>query len=298
MEILKKVSSWYSGQPTQTESENKEEEDDICLSCSNPCDTHPSYPIYLAKKINQTNPLEGTVKPYSKHIVLCEGPGVESQWPKKIEKWDGSFAQAISQQIKELEELIPFKIMLTSSDEPTLGSTPSEELSSKKLQKDEDDESSSVPNLQDSCDILLFPDMLRFIKVKKDQIPALLKEIIDGKNSSGIISEPLKEKNVLLICAHKKRDKRCAISGPLLCQEFQKVLQEKGILEQTKILKTSHIGGHKYAGNVIIYPDGNWYGRLIPCHCQIIVEKHLGEGKILKKLWRGSITKDEKKTSW
>lgn len=24
----------------------------------------------------------------------------------------------------------------------------------------------------------------------------------------------------------------------------------------------SHIGGHKYAGNIIVYPEGDWYGNL------------------------------------
>jgi len=36
----------------------------------------------------------------------------------------------------------------------------------------------------------------------------------------------------------------------------------------------SHIGGHKYAGNVIVYPSGTWYGRVTPCHVPHLLLAH------------------------
>jgi hypothetical protein len=292
MELLKKVSSWYSG--SETPAQGQTPEDDLCITCSDPCDNHACYPSYLANKINQTNLLEGTVKPYSKHIVICEGPGTEREWPSKIEKQDGSFAQKIAMEVKKFSEKLPFKILLTTSDEPSYGAK------EKRSKSEMEAESSDNVTILDSYDIMLFPHMLRFIGVKKEQIPQFVKECLVDSNTTieGIISEPIQEKNILLICAHKKRDKRCAVAGPLLKEEFLHVLDEKNLLQTTKVLMTSHFGGHKYAGNVIIYPDGNWYGRVIPCHCNVIVEKHLIEGKVIKKLWRGMVSKEANKTSW
>ena len=49
--------------------------------------------------------------------------------------------------------------------------------------------------------------------------------------------------------------------------------------------------GHQFAGNVIVYRDGHgiWYGRVTPCHIQMIIDKTVIEGKIIKELHRGSM---------
>lgn len=58
---------------------------------------------------------------------------------------------------------------------------------------------------------------------------------------------------------------------------------------QVAVLGCSHVGGHKFAGNVIVYgpQGGHWYGRVKPCHAEQIVETHILGGKVLKELWRG-----------
>lgn len=58
------------------------------------------------------------------------------------------------------------------------------------------------------------------------------------------------------------------------------------------ILKISHIGGHKFAGNVIIYtPQGTgvWYGRVSPHEVPAVVKHTILEGKILPLLLRGGV---------
>jgi (2Fe-2S) ferredoxin len=47
------------------------------------------------------------------------------------------------------------------------------------------------------------------------------------------------------------------------------------------------VGGHKYAGNVIVYPEGVWYGYVRPDDAVRLVEEHLVEGRILEDLHRG-----------
>jgi len=56
------------------------------------------------------------------------------------------------------------------------------------------------------------------------------------------------------------------------------------------LFKISHIGGHRYAGNCIIYfPSGSsvWYGRVTPKDVAAIVQQTVMEGKVIPELLRG-----------
>jgi (2Fe-2S) ferredoxin len=126
---------------------------------------------------------------------------------------------------------------------------------------------------------------------------------------------------------------RCGIAGPILRNEFEKKLPQKGVQvlrgpidvsdpnnegsldtaesnatskERTaRVGLISHIGGHKFAGNVIIYiPPGTkttdggnhalagcgiWYGRVEPRHVEGIVQATILEGKVIEDHFRGGI---------
>jgi (2Fe-2S) ferredoxin len=103
--------------------------------------------------------------------------------------------------------------------------------------------------------------------------------------------------SMILICSHRRRDKRCGVTAPILAREFDHVLRENDIDEQgdrgTAVMMVSHVGGHKFAGNLICYTHqgtrGTWYGRVKPCHCKQIVEETILQGKIVKELYRGAM---------
>src|SRR4051812_47652341 len=59
---------------------------DLCIDCSDPCSTHQVY-SYL--RINHTLPLQRTVKPYYKHVLISTG---KSDWQSHIEDENGSLA--------------------------------------------------------------------------------------------------------------------------------------------------------------------------------------------------------------
>ena len=110
----------------------------------------------------------------------------------------------------------------------------------------------------------------------------------------------------ILVCGHGKRDERCGVMGPLLLNEFRKHTAGGSLYETASI---SHIGGHVWAGNVIIYfpheyrypghdvsdsnglhplrQTGIWYGRVQPKHVQGIVEQTLEKGIVIDELLRG-----------
>ncbi|KAF8427397.1 sucrase/ferredoxin-like family protein Fmi1 [Tirmania nivea] len=115
----------------------------------------------------------------------------------------------------------------------------------------------------------------------------------------------------ILICTHNSRDTRCGIIGPMLNQLFTDYLSSKGLLHpedpnisvrgKVRVGNISHIGGHKYAGNVIVYlpPDkdnwnqggkGIWYGRVgRQADVERIVDETVLGGKIIQELLRGGV---------
>ena len=114
---------------------------------------------------------------------------------------------------------------------------------------------------------------------------------------------------VIMICSHRKRDKRCGVTAAILQKEFKRILRAKDIYGDcegdVEIWLISHIGGHKFAGNVIVHKQEGmavWYGRVDPCHCEAIVESTIERGEVLKELYRGSMVDSfdlsRKKIAW
>jgi hypothetical protein len=71
-----------------------------------------------------------------------------------------------------------------------------------------------------------------------------------------------------------------------------------------RVGQISHIGGHKFAGNIIIYiphtpqwkshplsGKGIWYGRVEPWHVEGIIEQTIRRGVIIKELFRGGVSR-------
>lgn len=60
----------------------------------------------------------------------------------------------------------------------------------------------------------------------------------------------------IFICAHHSRDERCGYCGAVLVDLFRSALVERLGEEQARrvsVYPCSHVGGHVYAGNVIVY---------------------------------------------
>lgn len=126
---------------------------------------------------------------------------------------------------------------------------------------------------------------------------------------------------LILICGHNARDERCGKLGPVLQAEFEEKLERQNVplvrgapphdanepdysIEEyqpaARVAQISHIGGHKWAGNVIVYIPpvfknnplagcGIWYGRVEPQHVEGIVGKTVIDGKVIKSHFRGGI---------
>jgi hypothetical protein len=58
-----------------------------------------------------------------------------------------------------------------------------------------------------------------------------------------------------LVCTNGARDPCCAIRGPAVAQALQRELPGQ-------VYECSHLGGHRFAANVLVLPDGLCFGRL------------------------------------
>lgn len=79
-----------------------------------------------------------------------------------------------------------------------------------------------------------------------------------------LTTRPCPHKALILLCSQKTRDARCGQSAPLLRKEFQRHLQPLGLYRDLDderpggvgIYFISHVGGHKYSANVMVYRKG------------------------------------------
>eukprot|EP00759_Apiculatamorpha_spiralis_P014561 PhF_6_TR21166/c0_g1_i2/m.30493 len=97
-----------------------------------------------------------------------------------------------------------------------------------------------------------------------------------------------KQGNVyIFVCAHTQRDSRCAYCGPILIQQIQQQVVERSSElkgKSVQVFAINHIGGHKYAGNVIVYEEngqGYWYGYVCPSDVTAIVDAVCSEGSVV-----------------
>jgi len=202
-----------------------------------------------------TQPLAGSVKPYTRHLLVCTG---RRMWPEKIEEDDG-FLGALARAVAAQEKATPAGLKITACDEPSA---------------------------EGGFDVILFPDAVRYSGLGEDDIPALLSEL-RGEPEQAPLTRTSVDGKYLLVCVHARRDPRCGYCGPILADLFAREAAALGLA--LTVRRTSHLGGHEYAGNVIVYPEGVWYGYVTPAAVPRILQEHVVEGKIVQEHWRGSM---------
>lgn len=94
----------------------------------------------------------------------------------------------------------------------------------------------------------------------------------------------------VLVCSHASRDKRCGYCGPIIANEILNYIDShvSELKHRYVVTRVSHVGGHKYAANVIVYPHGDWYGYICPEDVPLLV-KCMDYGLVLKDKWRGTV---------
>lgn len=287
-----------------------------CTSCIQPCSYHAQLPASLASKIDQESPLIGSVKPYQFHILLCSVRQDFTKWPSHLDEESDHIVHFVTAKLEKIGLEKKWKdhcsrIMVTLVTRKYNWEDGVDETEDYVRYDD-----TTPPQQEDAADetyeIILLPTGHCFPKMTRQNVSDLLEhlstlqlpDLLNKRDTLPPFPSPSQNlsQTLVLVCAHKLRDKRCGVAGPLIVNEFHTYLANHHHDAPILVYGVSHTGGHKFAGNVIIYcktEDNdnkntqlflpNWFGRVIPCHVEKLVEETCLKGLILKDIWRGGM---------
>ncbi|GAB4848077.1 hypothetical protein Ancab_002739 [Ancistrocladus abbreviatus] len=220
--------------------------------------------MYSSSLANTVDP------PCDRHIFLCYKD--YDSWPSRVEASETDLLPKLfSSALKARKSDIKVKTRLT-----ICGGSDGSELS--------------------DGDVLIFPEMIKYRGLKDSDVEAFVDDVIvKGTPWTSGLQEALTGAFVF-VCAHASRDKRCGVCGPVLIEKFKEEIKLRGLESQVFVNSCSHIGGHKYAGNLIVFGTnfegkvvGDWYGYVTPNDVPDLIDLHIGKGEIIERLWRGQM---------
>lgn len=88
------------------------------------------------------------------------------------------------------------------------------------------------------------------------------------------------EHPILVVCTHGKRDRCCAKYGRPLYDALRREAESEWVWQST------HVGGDRFAGNVVVLPQGLYFGRVGRDDIRPLLDEH-AEGNVLLERYRG-----------
>jgi hypothetical protein len=85
---------------------------------------------------------------------------------------------------------------------------------------------------------------------------------------------------LFLVCTHGKHDRCCSKYGRPLYDAVREQVDEEWVWQ------SSHVGGDRFAGNLVALPDGVYYGRVEPGETWPVLDAAL-HGRVYLPLYRG-----------
>jgi hypothetical protein len=102
------------------------------------------------------------------------------------------------------------------------------------------------------------PGEERFFALEFDRHDDLLGlDLAAALAGKDVIGAPV-ERPLFVVCTHGKRDRCCAKYGQPLYDELRDEADSDWVWQST------HVGGDRFAGNVVVLPHGLYYGRVAP----------------------------------
>ncbi|KAL4985031.1 Sucrase/ferredoxin-like-domain-containing protein [Aspergillus falconensis] len=248
-------------------------------------------------KVETSLPLYGHIKQFHTHVLVATG---RSDWKQHVEDERGSLMEAFDGASSQHG-----RMMISASNLKPPGN---------------DGDETKKGN---ETTILLLPSFTFIDEVNPGDVQDVISHFIDAplSQSSKIFTPPpdlrLKPRPcefdyVVLLCSHKRRDARCGITAPLIKRELERHLRPHGLYRDADderpggvgIFFVSHVGGHKFSANVLIYRKKEqqmiWLARVRPEHCEGIVNYTLLQGKVVHPDFqlRGGFDRLKGLTSW
>jgi hypothetical protein len=124
------------------------------------------------------------------------------------------------------------------------------------------------------------PGAERFFHLEVDHLNDLRDFDFAGSLAGeGVPGVPL-EHPLLVVCTHGKRDRCCAMNGRPLYDAL------RGELEPEWVWQSTHVGGDRFAGNVVVLPQALYYGRVEKDDALGLLEAHAA-GRVDLDHYRG-----------
>jgi hypothetical protein len=270
--------------------------------------------------IDYKRKLYGTVAPHSEHVLIHTGT---QNWPSRIEDDENN---PLARDLKVLLKRETLNSMRVKGNVLVTNSS----FSVGQDHEDDDPPTFLVSLMKSRLDVWVPKSQLDLFVRTISSVPVSNGGPTDGLKKAvqdHFITSPITD-IVILICGHGGRDIRCGKVGPILNREIEDKLARSGITvdrnpitvrsgdytnsnekvkpnlrgRSIRVGLISHVGGHAFAGNVIIYLPfdneykhsrlsgvGIWYGRVQPNHIEGIVNKTVLEGVVIEELLRGVV---------
>ncbi|KAJ2394069.1 hypothetical protein GGI23_004833 [Coemansia sp. RSA 2559] len=215
------------------------------------------------------DPRVGTVAVHRHHLVVCNSASAE--WPARVEGMSPTITALASGAVR-----LPGRAMVTLSDfapfkQSTCGCSSSSSSTGAASVPSED---TSSQNKYERIDVAVFPLGLVARQLDSDGVSRLLDwlghDVLPTSWSPTHSQLPhppfdhswleLTANRHIFVCTHGSRDRLCGEHGGKLLDDLRVLIDQRGLGKHLAAWSTSHIGGHKYAANAIIYPRGDWYG--------------------------------------
>jgi hypothetical protein len=127
------------------------------------------------------------------------------------------------------------------------------------------------------------PELVAFTAASKpDEIAVTRTEFADYEDLRGLdlLAGTAVEHPLFLVCTHGKHDPCCARLGRSLYEALRDELAPDWVWQ------VSHIGGDRFAGNLVCLPEGLYYGRVDRGTAGPVLDEHLAR-RILIPSYRG-----------
>lgn len=186
-------------------------------------------------------------------------------------------------------------------------------------------------NYDEPTTVLLLPAFVILENVTPKAVPALIEHFVNHgptnttplgpisipaslpdpmPTAEQVTSRPSPHRALVLLCSQKTRDARCGQSAPLLRKELARHLQPLGLYRDLDderpggvgIYFISHVGGHKYSANVMIYRKSDAFGMdnlerakvegEVPMPSKDVPSEHAGDGAA-QCLWLARIKPED-----
>ncbi|MFL6089426.1 MAG: sucrase ferredoxin [Aeromicrobium sp.] len=110
------------------------------------------------------------------------------------------------------------------------------------------------------------------------ETPADLEALVDAVGATS--TDGWSDEPVALVCTHARHDTCCGVRGRPLAAALA---ASHGDL----VWESSHVGGHRFAGNLVFPLDGTYYGRVDADSAAGLVDSHIGGSQVAVEHLRG-----------